>query len=526
MRVARRNPEGLALKFPGQNLTFGALIGRVSNLAAYFFNAELPEGERVLLYCTNRPEFVETMLAIELAGLVAVPVPRGLAWNEVEGIIIDTSPSALILDNEVIKENPGFSAAGFIGLNHKLSIGAEFDGFIQYETAVLAAGPPKEWVRKPFAPIYFTSGTTGRVRGVVRARHDGGPLSRRIPAACSFESGDSFLFPIPLSNLAMFGVGVKIPLAAGVPVYILKYPSPVEILQAIDQYKISHVYLTPYLLYQIRNLGATELDKYKLNCLRVVLHAGAPCSADLKYWAINKFGEIITEFYAGTEGGGVIINSPEWLRKPGSVGRSLPDCPVRILDDSGKECPVGVSGHVYFEAEPDASFKYLGDPEKTASAHRGSCFTLGDLGYLDKDGYLFLTGRSAEICVIGGYNVFPEEIDECLCRHEEIQDAISVSVPVPGKGEGILCLVVPRDPIKDFSFLRPQLMAYCEQQLAYYKQPVFIDHIQEVPRSAGGKKLRQLAAQSYLSKPELADSLVHRITEYSVRSLFRQLPGD
>jgi long-chain acyl-CoA synthetase len=230
--------------------------------------------------------------------------------------------------------------------------------------------------------------------------------------------------------------------------------------------------------------------RYDVSSLRFVIHGAAPCPVEDKRAIIEWFGPIVTELYAATEGMGTLVSSEEWLKRPGTVGRPAPEN-VRILDEAGLPVPTGEIGTVWLRPVAGADFEYHGDADKTRGAHRAGFFTVGDVGHLDADGYLFLTGRTAEVVITGGTNVYPAEIDGVVLAHPDVEDAAVVGVPDPEWGEVLKAVVVPAPGVAADAALSRSILDHCEAKLPSFKRPRSLEFADEIPRSAAGKILRR-----------------------------------
>lgn len=479
---------------PTGQRTFAALEEGIRRLGHLLIARGLVPGDCVLLLCGNRPEYVEAALAAERTGLSIVPVVYDLKPGELRHIFTESGAKACILD-VALDHSLGALPDLLDGCRLRLSVGGEYPGFDRYKAALAAAPSGPLPPRGNGFPVHFTSGTTGRPKGVVKRLGPATPLARLLPELYGFrDAGDRYLFPIPLFHSGVFSMAVAMPLVAGATVYLLPKPDPVAVLQAIQEHRITHAYLTTYLFHQMREMTDWPFDTSSLRC---ILHGGAPCPVGLKSWAIATFGPIVNEYYGGTEGGGICISADEWRRKPGSVGRPIADLDVRILDDEGRPCPTGTPGFVYFRSTPETRFAYLNDPIKTAAAHRGDHFTLRDIGYLDDEGYLFLVGRDAEIVNSTGYNVYPEEVDQVLAGHPDVAQAVTFAIPVAGKGEALAALCIMRDPRRPHDEVCRSLFAHCRANLAEYKRPVGFKFTDSIPVSVTGKKNRLQAGRLY-----------------------------
>jgi long-chain acyl-CoA synthetase len=241
-------------------------------------------------------------------------------------------------------------------------------------------------------------------------------------------------------------------------------------------------------------------EKYDLSSLRVAVHAAAPCPVPVKRAMIEWWGPVIVEYYAGTEGGGTLIRSAEWLEHPGSVGKHWAGGKVFILDEEGNEVTKPrQEGAVYFPANPDpnARFKYHKDDEKTKSTYRGDKFTLGDIGFLDEDGYLFLTDRQSNMIISGGVNIYPQETENALLSHAKVHDVAVIGVPDDVMGEQVKAIVVPAEGARPGPELERELVEYCRGVIAHYKCPKSIDFATELPRTPTGKLVKRGLRDKY-----------------------------
>ena len=262
--------------------------------------------------------------------------------------------------------------------------------------------------------------------------------------------------------------------------------SPEETLQLIEQHGITHTHLVPIMFHRLLSLDAVR-QRHDLSSLRLVLHGAAPCPVDVKRRMIEWWGPVIEEYYAATEGGGTYINAKEWLERPGSVGRANPGSTVVVRTEAGEIAVAGEVGTVWFKRSEIEPFEYHRDPEKTASVHDGDLFTLGDMGYMDEDGYLFLTGRSAELIISGGVNIYPAEIDAVLLEHPAVRDVAAIGVPDEEWGEAVKAVVEVREAVVADDALAAELMAFCRARLAHFKCPRSVDFADDLPRFETGK---------------------------------------
>jgi long-chain acyl-CoA synthetase len=252
------------------------------------------------------------------------------------------------------------------------------------------------------------------------------------------------------------------------------------------------------MFHRLLALAPEVRTRYDLSSLRYVVHGAAPCPVHVKHAMIEWFGPIIWEYYAATEGGGgFLVGAEEWLTKPGTVGRPGPGFDNRILDDDGNELPANTIGTIYMRAPDSGRFEYYKDADKTARSYRGDHFTLGDMGYFDDDGYLFLTGRSAELIISGGVNIYPQEVDNELLKHPAVRDVCTVGVPNEEWGEEVRSVVELATGFEPDEPLSAELIEWARERLAGFKCPRAIDYVTRLPRSEAGKIQRRLVRAPY-----------------------------
>jgi acyl-coenzyme A synthetase/AMP-(fatty) acid ligase len=281
---------------------------------------------------------------------------------------------------------------------------------------------------------------------------------------------------------------------------IMRQFDPEEALRLIDKHKITTSQWVPTHFRRLVRLPQEVKDKYDVSSLRVAVHAAAPCPIPLKEQMIEWWGDAIVEYYAGTEGGGTLIRADEWMNHKGSVGRHMAQGTIHILDHDGQAITeAGVEGDIYFEAPDDEAsrFRYHKDDEKTAKTYRGKMFTLGDIGYLDADGYLFLTDRQSHMIISGGVNIYPQETEDHLIMHPKVDDVAVIGVPSAEMGEEVKAVVIPVDGRDAGPALAQELIDYCREGIAHYKCPRSIDFVDELPRTETGKMAKRKLRDRY-----------------------------
>ena len=497
---ARNAPERMALEAPAGRRTFAQLNARANQLARALRSRGLQAGDAVALLCSNRAEFAEAYLAVLRAGLRLTPINFHLTGDEVGYIVDDCEARAFLADarhaeacHEAAKQAPRAT--------ERLAIGGTIPGFEPYDECVLAEDGSDLEDPVLGGSMLYTSGTTGRPKGVYRRKQPtGGSLNAPLVTTAAFRPDqDKALVTGPLYHAAPFAINLAFPLAAGVGCVVMDRWDAEETLRLVEQHRITHSHLVPTMFHRILQLPADVREHYDTSSLRWLIHGAAPCPVHVKQAMIDWLGPVLFEYYAATEGGGFYVDSHEWLKKPGTVGWLDPErMTVRLLDDEGQEVPGGEIGTVYFQAPQVGRFEYFKAPEKTESAYRDDFFTMGDMGRLDEDGYLFLTGRSAELIISGGVNIYPAEVDEVLLQHPAVGDVATIGVPDDEWGEQVKAVVLLANGRTPGDALATELMEFCRERLAHYKCPRSLDFAEELPRLDSGKIQRRKVRERYV----------------------------
>jgi long-chain acyl-CoA synthetase len=496
---AERKPDQPALHSPYGDRSFAELDGNANRLVRALRAAGLEAGDGVALVCRNRPEFVEVHQATQRSGLRLTTVNWHLTGPEMAYIVEDCEAKAVIADvafaDAVTAAVEGNSTARSL-----LAVGGEIGGFSSYAETLAVHSPDALADATLGRTMLYTSGTTGRPKGVERqgpARPAGdSALYQAIIAASTATPDGVHLCTGPLYHAAPLAFSLALPLALGIPVVLMDGWDAAEMLQLIERYRVTQTHVVPTMFHRLLSLPDDTRASHDVSSMNFILHGAAPCPVDVKKRAIDWFGPVIFEYYAATEGGGTFVTSQEWLAKPGTVGKPVSDDAVRIYREDGSIAEKGEIGTVYMKAT--IPFRYHNDEEKTRNSYRGDYFTVGDHGYLDEDGYLFLTGRIAELIISGGVNIYPAEVDAALLLHPAVADAGTIGVPDEEWGERVLAVVELRDGWTGSAELGEELIAWCRDRLAHYKCPRAVEFVDELPRHDNGKlyrqKLRQLFA--------------------------------
>jgi len=295
-----------------------------------------------------------------------------------------------------------------------------------------------------------------------------------------------------------------VPLGAGASVVLMDGWDAEETLRLIAAHGVTHTHLVPTMFHRLLALPDDVRSRYDLSSLQSVMHGAAPCPVTVKRRMIEWFGPIITEYFAATEGGGTLVDAATWLQKPGTVGRPDPPEAVLVGDDDAKPIPVGEVGLVWFQAPEVGRFEYYKDGAKTAASYRGNYFTLGDMGYVDEDGFLFLTDRTANLIISGGVNIYPAEVDAVLMEHPAVADVATIGVPNEDWGEEVKAVVELADGVEPSRHLAAELITLCRDRLAHYKCPRTVDFVDRLPRQDNGKIYKRLVRDQY--RKERADT--------------------
>ena len=341
--------------------------------------------------------------------------------------------------------------------------------------------------------MLYTSGTTGYPKGVAKPPDPDGYIA--AAALYGYRDGNVHLCTGPLYHAAPFAIGLVPPLSWGVPVVMMERWDAEATLALIDEHRVTHMHLVPTMFHRLLSLPEEVRERYDVSSLLAIVHGAAPCPVPVKQAIIEWFGPIVHEYYSATEGYGTGVDSPTWLTKPGTVGRADPDH-LYVGDPDGERLPAGEEGLVWIKATGVARFEYFGDDDKTGSAYRGDFFTLGDVGRVDEDGFLFLTDRSANLIISGGVNIYPAEIDAVLLTHPAVADVGTIGIPDDEWGETVLAVVEPK-PDADRGTLPGELLAFCREHLAAFKCPRAVDLVDILPRDENGKLYKRRLRDEY-----------------------------
>ena len=497
---AARTPHKVAALFPdtGEALSFGELDRRANQAAHGLIGLGLAPGQGIALLLENGPDFLILTYGAKRAGLMVTPLSIHLRPNEVAHVLRD-SGAALLVASASLAALAGALDLGAVA--HRYASGGDLPDYAPL--AALLDGHPTTWPdgERPIGREFlYSSGTTGLPKGIRRPlipfadRHKP-EFDMTWKAFYGFDESTVYLSPAPLYHAAPNRYVQRTMDHGGTAVILRKFDAE-RCLAMIEAHRITHSQWVPTMFVRMLALPDATRTRYDLSSHRCAIHAAAPCPVPVKRAMIQWWGPIIREYYAGSEGiGTCFIDSETWLRKPGSVGRPAYGA-VHILDDDGRALPAGETGRIWFEGGP--RFAYHNDPDKTAQAHNDRGWaSLHDLGWLDADGFLFLSDRRADLILSGGVNVYPAEIEAVLLTHPRVSEAAVIGVRDEEFGERPRALVVPRGGAGDGS-LAQELLALCKRELAGPKVPRAVEFLDELPRSEAGKLLRRVLKERYL----------------------------
>ena len=491
----------------GRTLTFAEYEAGANQVAHVLRDSGLRKGDHMAIFMENHPAVLLAEGGAERTGLYFTPVNFYLSAEEVAYVINDSRSRVVVTSTaktEVARQLPALcpDVERFIMVDTAGSGRAGIEAPFESWDDVVGSQPtdhvPDEQLG---APMMYSSGTTGRPKGILRPMYDIHPSETSIAVLgiaglWRCREGMVYLSPAPLYHTAP-QVSVAIALRMKSTVVVMEHFDPPLYLELVGRYGVTHSQVVPTMFSRMLKLPDEVRAAADLSSLEVIIHAAAPCPVPVKEEMIEWFGPILLEYYAATEGNGcTFITSDDWLAHKGSVGRSvLSD--IRILDDDGRPCPVGTSGTVWFAGATD--FEYFNDPEKTASTRRddGRTSTVGDVGYLDSDGYLFLTDRKAHMIISGGVNIYPQETENLLVTYPSVLDAAVIGVPNEDLGEEVKAVVQLVDGVDGDEALERSLIAFCREHLAHFKCPRSVDFVDELPRLPTGKLYKGVLREQY-----------------------------
>jgi len=497
-RYAARTPDKIAavMTGSGETLSYGELEHRSVRLARVLRGAGLRPGDAVALLTENSLRAFEVYWAALRSGLYITAVNYRLKPDEVAYIVNDSGAVALVVSAEQAATAEAI-AGQTVAVKLRLAFGGPVAGHDSYEQTIAAASavPPADQPRG--ATMLYSSGTTGRPKGV-RPPLPGVQVTEPSDAVVALAElffgvtiDSVYLSPGPIYHAAPLRWCGAIHELGGTVVMMERFDAE-QALRAIQGRRVTHAQFVPTMFVRMLQLPQQARDRYDISSLRVAIHAAAPCPVEVKQKMIDWWGPILVEYYAGTEANGMTaVDSATWLTRPGTVGRPILGT-LRICADDGTELPAGQPGGVYFERD-EIPFSYHNDPDKTRAAqhpaHPGWT-TLGDIGYLDEDGFLFLTDRKAFMIISGGVNIYPQEIENVLALHPAVYDVAVIGLPDPEMGESVAAFIQPAAGAVPGPGLEQEIIAYVKSKIASFKAPRTVRFVDALPRTEAGKLVK------------------------------------
>ena len=504
--IAAEAPDRIALIMgeTGASLTFQEFEDAANRFAQLLRAQGLTRGDRVAFFMPNSLELMEVQGGAERTGLYYTLINSQLKTAEAAFIINDCGARIVVTSADLLSDAAGLPES-CPDVERWLMVDRPqgLDAFEPYSDATLAHAALPIADEQLGQPLLYSSGTTGRPKGILRPLPDAGTRDTPgvlaiAPGVYRFRPGMIFLQPAPLYHGGPHST-LTVALRLGCTSVIMKRFKAETFLELVQRYQVTHSVVVPTHLARILQLEPEVRDSYDVSSLEAIVHGAGPCAPIVKRRSIEWLGPIIHEYYGTSEAIGVTAaNSEEWLERPGTVGRPIFGEPV-ILDDEGNELPPGQIGHIWFRGA--TNFEYLGDTEKTEATRReaGNMSTTGDVGYLDEDGYLFLTDRLDFTIVAGGVNIYPQEIEDVLVEHPMVADAAVVGVPNTELGEEVKAVVEPKPGVVAGSDFEQELIAFCRDRLARFKVPRSVDFVSQLPRTDSGKIVKREIRDPYWS---------------------------
>jgi len=502
------NKKAVINSTTGEAISYQQLEHRSNQLAQLLFEAGLRRGDHIAIFMENHIRYFEVVWAGLRSGLYITTVNRYLTAGEA-AYIINNSESQIVFSSSALSSVAMDLPGQCPKVKWWFMTGDSISGYQEYETA-LNQFPCEQLVEQPVGEMMlYSSGTTGRPKGILRPlrnttidRADSG-IGAMQSEMWGFNEDTIYLSPAPLYHSIPIKFSTAT-LALGGTVIMMPRFDAVSALRAIQDYKVTHSQWVPTMFSRILKLDEKERSAFDLSSQKLVIHGAAPCPLAVKQQMFEWWGPIIYEYYGGTELNGLTHVTPEaWLEKPGTVGKAVIG-KLHICDEDGNELPAGETGLVYFEL-PEISFKYFKDDEKSKSVlhpkHR-NWSKLGDIGYVDDDGFLFLTDRESFMIISGGVNIYPQEIEDIMILHPKVQDVAVVGIPNKEMGEEVKAVVQLMPDILQGKEIEQELLAYTREHIAHYKCPKSIDFADELPRLPTGKLYKRLLKDRYWGKAE------------------------
>ncbi len=505
---AQNMPDKLAYKMAasGEEVTYKQLNDRSNQIAQLIRARGLTRGDSLAIFMENNVHFFEICWAAQRAGIYYTAISSRLTAGEAEYIIRDCN-AKLLFTSDHMQEVAAELRASLTDLAGYFMIGTAHEGYESYKTARDEMPPQPIADESCGRDMLYSSGTTGRPKGIRRDLPDTpinepDALVMLVTLLYGMNENTIYLSPAPLYHAAplRYNLGV---LQLGGTCIVMENFDPEQALGLIETYKITHSQWVPTMFVRMLKLPEAIRTKYDVSSMTHAIHAAAPCPIAVKRQMIAWWGKVIYEYYAGSEGNGFCaLDSEQWLAHEGSVGMPLTGI-LHICDDDGTELPIGDVGTIYFESE-GPHFEYHNDPKKTADSRHpnGAWTTLGDVGRVDEDGFLYLTDRKSFMIISGGVNIYPQETENLLITHPKVADVAVIGVPNEEFGEEVKAVIQPMNWNEQGPDLEAELIAFCKANLSALKCPRSVDFDKELPRHPTGKLYKRLVRDRYWGKTD------------------------
>ncbi len=493
---AANQPEtpAIIMATSGAMLTYPGLEARSNQAAQLYRERGLKRGDTIAIFLENCLDFLPLCWGAQRSGIIYTCISTKLTADEAGYIVRDCGAKLLVAGASL-----GGVAKDLPAVPHRFAASGAIAGFQPLEAALDAQPTSRIADESSGRDMLYSSGTTGRPKGIIGPLPEGpidqmDALTGLVGMLFGFAPSMVYLSPAPLYHAAPLRYCMSVHKFGGTVVVMEKFDAE-RYLALVEQHRVTHSQVVPTMFVKMLKLPDAARGRYDVSSLKAVIHAAAPCPVEVKSRMIDWFGERIFEYYSATEGSGFTAITPgEWLQKKGSVGKSLLG-EIRILDDAGALLPPGREGRIYFHGGPPVS--YHNAPEKTAEAQGEHGSTFGDIGYVDADGYLFLTDRASYMIISGGVNVYPQETENILVMHPKVADVAVIGVPSEELGEEVKAVVQPRDWADAGPALEAELIAFVRERLSHVKCPRSIDFDPELPRHDTGKLYKRLVKDRY-----------------------------
>jgi long-chain acyl-CoA synthetase len=506
--IAEDHPDlvAVAASPSGTTLTYGELAGRCHQIVHGLRRKGIVRDDIVAYALPNDVDILWWQFALQEGGMRAIALNPQLSAVETRAILEHSGAAALVCDAAFAAELADVDAPT---LRLKVAVRGDINDFVPFSE--LIEGQPETLPEdRAFGwPIAYSSGTTGLPKAIGRTNPSGDPSSMADGMKLFGRAfGYRPLEGVHLASAGMHHGGCQTfyqgALNCGASVVVLGKFDPEATLRAISEHRVTTAYMVPTQFVRLLRLPDDVKQAHDVSSLEVVVHSAAPCPVEVKKQMMDWWGPVIWETYGGMEGAAAIAKPHHWLAHPGTVGRAIRGVTLKILDDDGNELGVGETGNVFLQPERP-TFEYRGDPKLTASVHRGSAFTLGDMGFLDADGFLFLRDRAKDMIISGGVNIYPAEVEARLSEHPAVADVAVIGLPDAEWGESVKAIVQLELAFEPTEGLRRELIAHCKAGLAKFKIPRSVDFRDELPRTETGKLYKRLLVDEYRRDQPVTD---------------------